>query len=278
MQEIQIVGMIFLVLLGAVFLFMSLFPVRNVSGLFPKGKLKTKWDMLSTLVVCFILGYLYFAYDYWHHRTDLESVSFVVPVIFFFGGVFVYVVGKLADQSAKDIKKIALLQHESITDPLMQINNRRHFDKRVEEERNIALRYGLPLSVLLIDVDNFKNINDTFGHIVGDEVLRNLAKEIKVIARESDIVARYGGEEVAVIAPSTSKDKARQFAERMRSIIEKSVIALNCATQEEIKITVSIGVSDLDLQKKECCTTLVQKVDEALYEAKRLGKNRVEVQ
>lgn len=275
MHELAVILKLSLVGFGALFLALALVPLRNVSSLFPVGRLKLKWDVLSTLVLAFIGGYLFYAYEYWVYHSPTDGFELVVPLIFFFGGIFVFLVGRLASQSARDIKRITLLQHQSITDPLMNISNRRHFDKRLEEERHIALRYKLPLSLLLIDVDRFKDVNDNYGHLVGDEILRNLAKLIKDIARESDIICRYGGEEIAIIAPSTQSDKAENFANRVRSAIEANTIELHCARQKKLTITVSIGVTSLDLEKSQSLESFVGKADEALYQAKEAGRNRV---
>lgn len=136
------------------------------------------------------------------------------------------------------------------------------------------MRYGLSLSLIFLDIDRFKEVNDTYGHMVGDEVLRNLAKAIKNIARESDIICRYGGEEIAIIAPNTSLENAIILANRLRETIKKSTMALSCATQEEIKITISLGVSSID-SEVTCKDTLIKKADESLYEAKQSGRDKV---
>ena len=192
------------------------------------------------------------------------------------GGVFVYLVGQLALKTMSDIRKIAILQYESITDSLTGLKNRRYFDQRLYEEIAHSRRYRLPLSLLLIDVDHFKVVNDTYGHQIGDEVLKNLSKVILEMVRDSDIVARYGGEEIAIITPNTEKAEAILLAERLRNIVQKSTLASIDATQEVVQITISIGVSTLNLVVMDK-DALVEEADKALYEAKKLGRNRVQI-
>jgi len=117
-----------------------------------------------------------------------------------------------------------ILEEETITDPLMKIYNRRYMDKRLIEEISRAQRYELPLSVFLIDIDHFKQINDNYGHQVGDDVLKGLGKLIPETLRENDIVARYGGEEIFVILPNTSDSDAIIVAERLRHTVESTAL------------------------------------------------------
>lgn len=275
MHEVVVLSKVVLVLFGAILLFFSLFPIRNVASQLKNGSLKMKWDILSSLIVFFIFSYVFYAYDYWITNDINDANSFIVPIILFFGGVLVLLVGNLAAQTTKDIRKIAILQHESITDSLMGIKNRRYFDKRLEEEVKTSLRYKLPLSLSLIDIDNFKCVNDTYGHLVGDDVLKELAKDIKNIARESDIIARYGGEEIVIITPNTDKENASVLLERLRSVVEKSDIAILCASQEVVKITISVGIASLNGGRIKTAEELVLAADKALYKAKEDGKNRV---
>ena len=144
------------------------------------------------------------------------------------------------------------------------------------EEIAHSKRYRIPLSLLLIDVDHFKIVNDTYGHQIGDEVLKNLSKVILEMVRDSDIVARYGGEEIAIITPNTDTSEAVLLAERLRNLVQKSSLANVDATQEVVQITISIGVSSLNLVVVDK-DTLVEEADKALYEAKKLGRNRVQM-
>ena len=275
MSDITIIINTIFIISGSIFLILSLPPIRTITKELSTGKLKLKWNILSVLVVFFFIGYLYFAFDYVKNSNNSESIDHIVPLIFFLGGVFVFLVGSLASQTAINMKEIATLQHECNTDSLMQINNRRYFDKKIEDEVNISSRYSLPLSLLMLDIDFFKNINDTYGHVVGDSVLREIAEIIKCVARDSDIIARYGGEEIAIIATNTNYENATVLAERLRKIIEQSTFKQCCANEEDFRISISIGISYLHPQKNTSSKELVVEADKALYKAKDSGRNRV---
>ncbi len=158
------------------------------------------------------------------------------------------------------------LRELSLTDPLTACWNRRAFDERLMFEIAECERYGGDLSVLLLDIDNFKRVNDTYGHEMGDQVLRTVARILKEQGRGSDFVCRYGGEEFAVLLPRTSRDGALLIAERLRIAIEKE--------QERCPVTVSIGVGNRCLDACDS-STIIRHADEALYKAKAAGKNRV---
>jgi diguanylate cyclase (GGDEF)-like protein len=155
-------------------------------------------------------------------------------------------------------------------DPLTNIFNRRAFFLKAEEEFVRATRFKRPLSTLLIDVDHFKNINDKYGHQVGDTVLVELVNSISSIIRPQDIFARYGGEEFIVILPETNLVAAMKFAERVRTTIEN-----NKHSNENIdaSLTVSIGVTEI--KEDSILDTLLVRADLALYQAKELGRNCV---
>lgn len=267
---------IILIIMGAIFLVSSLVPIKKVILELSSGELQRKWKVLSILVFFFIFSYIVFCYNLWQIRNVLNPLSFIVALMLLGGGVFVYLVGQLALKTMSDIRKIAILQYESITDSLTGLKNRRYFDQRLHEEIAHSRRYRLPLSLLLIDVDHFKVVNDTYGHQIGDEVLKNLSKVILEMVRDSDIVARYGGEEIAIITPNTEKAEAILLAERLRNIVQKSTLASIDATQEVVQITISIGVSSLNLVVMDK-DALVEEADKALYEAKKLGRNRVQI-
>jgi diguanylate cyclase (GGDEF)-like protein len=167
-------------------------------------------------------------------------------------------------QKLKDAN--ARLQLKSSTDALTGLGNRSAFDARFAEEVNRAVRYGSPLSLLMIDVDHFKSFNDIFGHPAGDAALQRVANALRV-ARPSDLVARYGGEEFAAILPATSRDGALLMAERMREAVENTPVLLR-------KLTVSIGAGTLAPGCSDSAR-LIALADRALYAAKHAGRNRV---
>jgi diguanylate cyclase (GGDEF)-like protein len=265
---------IFLISVGIVFLIRSLFPMQQLIAELSDGSLQKRWKILSVLILFFVMGYVVFAYNLWLIQELHNPLSIVISFMLLGGGVFVFLVGQLALHTMSDIKKIASLKQESITDGLMGIKNRRYFEGRLCEEVAHSKRHKLPLSLLLLDVDHFKSINDTYGHQAGDEVLKNLSALVLKMVRDSDVVARYGGEEIAIIAPSTPKPEAELLAERLRNAIEKTTVATIGATQEVIQVTVSVGVSALGHVVMDR-DALLEEADQALYTAKNQGRNKV---
>ena len=165
-----------------------------------------------------------------------------------------------------------MLEHLAITDGLTGLFNHRFFRQRLEGEFERARRYALPLSCMIMDIDNFKKINDTYGHLQGDTILRDIADVTLQSVRKSDIVARYGGEEFVVIMPQTGIEGARAQAERMlRDIGATKYEGMPAGS----RVTVSMGVAVYDPAAMLDCEALIRVADSALYEAKRLGKNRV---
>jgi diguanylate cyclase (GGDEF)-like protein len=158
-----------------------------------------------------------------------------------------------------------------IYDPLTQASNRRHFEHRLETEISYSRRHGTPLSLLMLDIDHFKKINDTHGHLAGDHVLATLGQIVSGAIRTEDLFARYGGEEFAVLCRGTTIDEALILGERLRTSIEASVFEYR---EIRIPVTVSVGVAPwFDEPNSE--TQLVANADAALYKAKGAGRNRV---
>jgi diguanylate cyclase (GGDEF)-like protein len=157
----------------------------------------------------------------------------------------------------------------SRTDPLTRLRNRRAIEERLEAEFQRSLRYGAPLSALLVDLDGLKELNDRRGHRVGDQALAALAAAILRGSRLADVTARWGGDEFAILAPSTGRGEALRLAERVRTLAHEE------AGSPEL-ITVSIGVATLDAASRFMSPeALIRAADAALYEAKRTGRNRV---
>ncbi|MGV3741869.1 MAG: diguanylate cyclase [Burkholderiaceae bacterium] len=163
------------------------------------------------------------------------------------------------------------LHFHSITDPLTGVFNRRHFMKQTEHLLSLSNRHGFPLSVLMIDVDHFKKINDRHGHPAGDAVLQATVGFIKSELRESDILARWGGEEFIVALPHAGEQEASLVAERIRINVMENTIAMG---PEQIAITVSSGVAQSERGVAQI-DAAIKRADQALYEAKRNGRNRV---
>ena len=165
------------------------------------------------------------------------------------------------------------LRNMADTDPLTGVATRRHLFNVLELRMKEAARYKLDLSVLILDLDKFKSINDNYGHLAGDMVLQQVAAKCIELLRASDFVGRYGGEEFVIVCPDTDALHAAYLAERIRSCVEK--ISLSCVPAER-RITVSIGISSW-LSSMDSVTELIESADSALYQAKKTGRNKIVV-
>ncbi len=164
------------------------------------------------------------------------------------------------------------LEQISITDSLTQVFNRRFFMERARQEVKRVNRYGSSVSLLMIDIDHFKKVNDTYGHLAGDSVLNGVARLVKGRLRETDVLARYGGEEFMLIATPMDREGAVILGERIRALIESHPFNFD---GKSISVTVSIGVSSWKPEMKENFEELIRLADDALYGAKEEGRNRV---
>jgi len=162
----------------------------------------------------------------------------------------------------------------ALTDPLTKLYNRRFFLDSSQTVLEMAKRLKMPLSLMMIDIDKFKNINDTYGHQVGDEIIKLLANLFLNGQRKSDISCRYGGEEFVVLLPQTSTKTAESVAEKLRSSVQKSYFILS--SEEEVKFTISIGVSTVNLAQDINIEKALKRADDALYIAKESGRNQVQ--
>ena len=163
----------------------------------------------------------------------------------------------------------AELEHLSRTDRLTQLFNRGYWEEQLDKEFSRFKRTGAVSSLVMFDIDHFKKINDTFGHQAGDEVIREVSRWVRKVARTTDIVGRYGGEEFAVILLNTDAAQARYFSERLRRRIEEGLVHFE---KEEIKFTVSLGVAEAD-SHMENYENWLQLADKALYQSKGNGRN-----
>lgn len=160
----------------------------------------------------------------------------------------------------------------SITDGMTGVHNKRYLLELLERDIGMAQRTGNQLSLIMIDIDHFKKINDTYGHLAGDQALKEMCRRIEPRLRTTDVLARYGGEEFAVVLPATPREGALQVAETLRALIEAAPF-----THEgtQIPATISLGLATTDPSTPITVTELIKRADDNLYEAKRSGRNRV---
>lgn len=186
--------------------------------------------------------------------------------------------GKVLSVCMENTLNYEQLRRSSLFDTLTGVNNRRFFEQRIDEEMLRSLRTGDNLSCLFIDIDFFKKVNDTYGHQVGDAALRHVAECLRSQLRSNDILARYGGEEFVAILPTAEEEKGVEVAERMRKLVERSVLPI--MDNEQLELTVSIGVSTFVVEQAGSSsgvkkTDLIEVADKALYQAKHSGRNKV---
>jgi diguanylate cyclase (GGDEF)-like protein len=178
------------------------------------------------------------------------------------------------EERLKEIETLqASLREQAIRDPLTQLHNRRFLDESIEQEFHHAKRASEPLSIILLDIDNFKLINDTYGHAVGDACLVAMADLLQGYVRRSDISCRYGGEEFMLVLPATSLEGATQFAEKLRQIVARKAFIVD---GQELRFTISLGIASYPAHG-EASNEIINKADDALYISKRLGRNRATV-
>jgi diguanylate cyclase (GGDEF)-like protein len=179
-----------------------------------------------------------------------------------------FIMKKIHDDDYAKIEKL------SVTDSLTDIFNRRAFVEKVTSSMKLALRNGSTFSILLMDIDFFKKINDTYGHLVGDEILKYFVKSVSSEIRGTDIFARFGGEEFIIMLPDTNEEGAVALAQKIREHVDNNPYKASDGVLEVV-YNVSIGVAQLHNEK--LLKDLVQRADKALYSAKANGRNRVEI-
>jgi diguanylate cyclase (GGDEF)-like protein len=201
-----------------------------------------------------------------YDQNDVDFVEYIASL------VWSIVAKKRADEKIQNLnEKLASL---AMIDELTKLPNRRAFFMRGAEEISRSKRYQSPLTMLMLDIDRFKNINDTYGHTIGDTALQCFAKVLREQVREVDIPARLGGEEFGILLPNTNLEEAKIIGERVRHAIE----LLRCEKEDNICVTMtaSIGAAEF-LDKTKTLDDLFSNADTALYKAKNNGRNRVEV-
>ena len=185
---------------------------------------------------------------------------------------FFSVIGYQMTATLKHFQRFSSIKDMAIYDTLTNVHNRRYFDERIGAETQKSFLSGTPLSLVMVDIDYFKNVNDTYGHTEGDKVLCKIASLLKNSVRKDDTVARYGGEEFVLILPGAKLEVTSMIAERIRRLIETTLFEVG---QTQIHLTISLGISNLPSHRARSEKELIKMADHALYNAKGGGRNRV---
>jgi two-component system, cell cycle response regulator len=257
---------------------------------------KSESAFFAFISVIFAAGVLIlYAYSILYQKTatslppeQLEVISHLVRLLFasgvlvatalVFGVFFIFPLirtqvkeeGKLRAMTETLSARSETLEHAALTDALTGMQNRRYFDDALKEYIEEFRRIDKPVGLMILDLDHFKQVNDTHGHDVGDEVLRAVASCLRDMTRYHDVVARLGGEEFAVVAPNMNEDLLVKFAERIRKAIAGMAVL---SGNMRLKITTSVGLAVWD--KRESAEEFYRRADRLLYQAKRMGRNRV---
>ena len=237
---------------------------------------------MLTIAAFFLTGYGFILSREWmlmDTRTvhQLQIIEWIVPAfVMCWFAVFAGYVGSLRKNVADSNSKLeqALVQLQSLVsrDDLTGLYNRRHITDLLDQERSRADRGGLPFCIFMMDLDHFKQVNDNYGHAVGDEVIKTFSDSVSQILRPTDFLARYGGEEFLLVSTQTGLDGAQRLAERLRIMIAAVPFP---SLPRDTEVTVSVGIAQY--QPGESIQATLLRADAALYAAKQNGRNRVEV-
>ena len=231
-----------------------------------KGSDFFKWTIMGLIsLITISSGFLYLM----GFTDQVYKILINYWVITTISGVMVYF---LAGYIVQSNHMFMQLKTQSATDFLTGLNNVRQFDSALNESLESARELNEKLSLLMIDIDHFKKVNDTYGHQAGDEVLRQLGGLLISCSRPSDIVSRNGGEEFSLLLKNCSYSQALEIAERLRGIVENHRFSL--PNGKELKITISLGASTY-LETTQCLEEFIKQADDTLYKAKRTGRNKV---
>jgi diguanylate cyclase (GGDEF)-like protein len=267
---------------GAFVLIAALLAANRIIRQLPKGKVRRNWSFLGVLIGLLTIAYLSYAVVNWMSGfMDAKSIGFyAVPLSYFLCACIVYLVISFVLNSDVYFSHSPVGEFEDIIDPMMGIYNRRYLDSRLYQEIRRAQRYNLPMSVMLLSIDNIRQLNDTYGKIIRDQLLSSFAKLTMHSARITDIAARYGEAEIMVVATNTPVSSVSVFADRIRKTIAdtlqipKDPSHTSSIGQNPAEINVSIGISGLgpETDTKE---SIVKSVENALSQARSLGPNMV---
>lgn len=232
------------------------------------------WSRLTKIITMNLLGITLIFVILVLNSSSMNSLMKVYPLqmtISFVGGIFIYFIAEFINKSNE---MLFLLERRASTDHLTNLSNRREFEKSLELQLERARENRQKLSLLVIDIDRFKKVNDTYGHSAGDAVLKQLGQLLIEHSRSADMVSRNGGEEFAILLLDCGNHQALAIAESIRQSVEKYLFALPDGTT--IRLTISIGVAVFpDHCDEQDDADFFEQADRALYEAKNTGRNRV---
>jgi diguanylate cyclase (GGDEF)-like protein len=185
---------------------------------------------------------------------------------------FLSVIGYQMAATLKHFQRFSSIKNIAIYDTLTGLYNRRYFEEKLGMDAKKSFLGGTPLSLVMVDLDHFKKVNDTFGHTEGDQVLCKISSLLKNSVRKKDTVARYGGEEFILILPEAGLEESFIIAERIRRLVERTSFEVG---QAQVNLTVSMGISHFPSHRAKSKEELIKMADQALYDAKRGGRNKV---
>lgn len=264
-----------IVLVGAGLLILAagVRPARKLISELPDGPMRTQWRRLVAMTIILMIGFVAYAALHWNTHRSLSDL--IGPLLFLGSACVISLVARLSQVTVSNVRRMSTLDRANVTDALSGLDSRNYLDRRMREEMTRAERHGLAVSVMLFDIDKFASVNSTYGHAVGDQVLTEIGRILSAGVRESDVLVRYGGEEMAVVATHTPPAAALAVAERLRRDVEVGARkALREAQGARRSITVSIGVAGREAGAK-LDGDLFALAEKGLKRAKSEGRNRV---
>ena len=225
------------VVLGIILLTSGIKPLWHICRMLPKSLLRSMWFTLGLLIFVAVTGYVTFLYINAKEGSD-HYEDLLTSAVFLISAVFTAVICRMSLSTANDVSRIALLEYHARVDSLTDLFNRGYTMLLLQQACRSSARLKSPVSVLLLDMDNFKEINDTFGHHAGDSVLRQFASLLTNLHSEPSFVGRYGGDEFVVVLPRIDMTRACVIADEIRHAVETHLLAA-----QTVPVTVSIGVA-----------------------------------
>ncbi|AWN51449.1 GGDEF domain-containing protein [Methylobacterium sp. 17Sr1-1] len=248
---------------------LSLAPLRDVARLAREPAAKRAWQaLLAAVAFCILLVAVKAVRGL---PPPLDTATALQLILQLVGAAIITTFAQLARRTALDVVRLARFEAQALTDGLTGLGNRRLFTERLEEETARARETGAPLSLVVLDIDHFKRVNDTYGHAIGDVVLKHVADTVMAGMRNADTVCRIGGEEIVIIMPRIDPAQAAEMADALRATV--GAMAVSVGDGRTVAATVSLGFATR--QPEEDGESLFRRADAALYAAKRDGRDRV---